>query len=47
VFDESAGVAGRGSFLIDRAGIVRWSVVRGIGEQRSVADCLAAVRAVS
>jgi peroxiredoxin len=47
VFDESAGVAVRGSFLIDRAGIVRWSVVRGIGEQRSVADCLAAVRAVS
>jgi mycoredoxin-dependent peroxiredoxin len=34
VFDEVAGVALRGAFIIDREGIVRWSVLRGIPDAR-------------
>ena len=34
VFDERRGSAVRGSFLIDRAGVLRWSVVNGPGEAR-------------
>lgn len=36
VFDEKAGCAVRGSFLVDREGVVRWSVVNGIGEARDL-----------
>jgi peroxiredoxin len=34
VFDDVAGVALRGTFVIDRDGIVRWSVLRGIPDAR-------------
>ena len=34
VFDEKAGVALRGTFVIDKTGVVRYSVVNGIGEPR-------------
>jgi mycoredoxin-dependent peroxiredoxin len=34
VFDPVAGVALRGTFVIDREGIVRWSVLRGIPDAR-------------
>jgi mycoredoxin-dependent peroxiredoxin len=34
VFDEVKGAALRGSFAIDRAGVVRWSVVRDIPDAR-------------
>lgn len=34
VFDETAGAARRGSFLIDTDGIVRWMVENSIGEAR-------------
>lgn len=34
VFDEAAGVARRGTFLIGPDGVVRWSLVTGIGERR-------------
>jgi peroxiredoxin len=34
VFDEAKGVALRGTFVIDRDGIVRWSVLRGIPDAR-------------
>jgi mycoredoxin-dependent peroxiredoxin len=34
VFDDTAGMAVRGSFLIDQAGVLRWSVVNGPGEAR-------------
>jgi peroxiredoxin len=43
VFDEGAGAALRGTFVIDREGVVRWSVVRGIGEARDPADYKAAL----
>jgi peroxiredoxin len=42
VFDDIAGVALRGSFLIGRDGVVQWSVVNGIGEARPMSACLAA-----
>ena len=47
VFDEATGVALRGSFLVDRDGIVRWSVVRGIGEERSMSDYVDALGLLS
>lgn len=34
VFNDRAGAALRGTFLIDRQGIVRWSLVNPIGEPR-------------
>ena len=34
VFVEEKGAALRGTFVIDKAGVVRWSVVHGIGEAR-------------
>ena len=34
VFDEVKGAAVRGTFVIDRSGIVRWTVVRGIPDAR-------------
>jgi peroxiredoxin len=36
VFDDERGMAVRGSFLIDAAGIVRWSVVNPPGEPRDL-----------
>jgi mycoredoxin-dependent peroxiredoxin len=38
VFDDVAGAALRGTFVIDRTGVLRWSVVRGIGEPRDPAE---------
>jgi alkyl hydroperoxide reductase subunit AhpC len=38
VFDETRGAALRGSFLIDRAGTVRWSVVNTMGQPRTLSD---------
>lgn len=37
VFDEARGCAGRGSFLIDREGVLRWSLVNPISEARPLA----------
>lgn len=36
VFDDERGVAVRGSFVVDREGVVRWKVVNPIGEARDV-----------
>ena len=38
VFDEVKGAAVRGTFVVDRSGIVRWSVVRGIPEARDAQE---------
>ncbi len=35
VFNEAAGMATRGTFLIDRAGVVRFAEVNGPGEARN------------
>jgi peroxiredoxin len=40
VFDEQAGCALRGSFVIDADGMVTWAVVNGIGEPRDLAELL-------
>ncbi len=37
VFNEAAGFAIRGTFLIDKDGVLRWSVVNGPGEARPLA----------
>ncbi len=43
VFEENVGVALRGTFIIDRDGIVRWTMLNGIGEGRDAADYLKAL----
>jgi peroxiredoxin len=43
VFNSETGCALRGSFLLDAAGVVRWSVVNGIGEARDLEQHLAAL----
>lgn len=48
VFDEVKGRAGRGSFLIDAEGVLRWSVVHPGGEARPIGayrEALAALAA--
>ena len=37
VFDEARGCAGRGSYLIDADGMLRWSLVNPISEARPLA----------
>jgi alkyl hydroperoxide reductase subunit AhpC len=47
VFDAERGCALRGTFVVDRAGILRWSVVNAIGEARdpdAYAEALASLR---
>ena len=46
VFDERFGAAIRGSFLVDPSGVVRWSVINGIGEARDLAGYQAALAGV-
>lgn len=38
VFDEAKGLATRGTFIIDKDGIVRWTVVNPIPQARDIAD---------
>ena len=38
VFNEEAGCAFRGSYIIDKEGILRWQVVNGMGDARNIAD---------
>jgi mycoredoxin-dependent peroxiredoxin len=45
VFDEEAGMAVRGTFLVDPSMTVRWSLVNGPGEAREIGVLHAAVRA--
>ena len=46
VFDEGRGRASRGTFVIDKAGIVRWQVINGGGDARNVGDYKAAIAAL-
>ena len=43
VFDEARGCAVRGTFIIDKAGILRWQVVNGLGDARNLEDYKAAI----
>ncbi len=38
VFDDKVGVATRGTFIIDKEGVVRWRVVNPIPQAREIAD---------
>ena len=38
VFNEDRGFAIRGTFVVDKAGILRWQVVNGMGDARSITD---------
>ncbi len=46
VLHAGAGTALRATFLIDREGVVRWSVVNGLGDAREVDDYVKALDAV-
>ncbi len=37
-FNEAVGVADRGTFVIDRDGVLRWNVQQGIGDPRNLDD---------
>jgi len=43
VFLDDKGFSTRGTFIIDKEGVVRWSVVNGPGEARESADYKAAL----
>ncbi|MPZ94872.1 MAG: redoxin domain-containing protein [Propionibacteriales bacterium] len=47
VFDAERGTARRGTFAIDRDGVVRWRVVTGLREPRTVSDYRAVLRELS
>ncbi|CAL9547730.1 peroxiredoxin [Streptomyces sp. enrichment culture] len=43
VFDEAKGCAVRGSFVIDKEGVVRWTVVNGLPDARDTNEYVAAL----
>jgi mycoredoxin-dependent peroxiredoxin len=43
VFDEDKGCAVRGTFIIDREGVVRWTVVNGLPDARDLNDYVKAL----
>ncbi|MEV3991011.1 peroxiredoxin [Streptomyces sp. NPDC049837] len=43
VFDEEKGCAVRGTFIIDKEGVVRWTVVNGLPDARDLNDYVAAL----
>ena len=38
VLDQATGIALRGSFLVDKDGVLRWSVLNGIPDARDIDD---------
>ncbi|MEU7030658.1 peroxiredoxin [Streptomyces sp. SBR177] len=46
VFDEAKGCAVRGTFLVDRTGTVRWSVVNALPDARDIDECAKALAAL-
>ncbi|MET7392672.1 peroxiredoxin [Dactylosporangium sp. NPDC005572] len=46
VFNEKAGFANRGTFLVDASGVVRFAEVQGPGKAREQAGWLAAIEAL-
>ena len=46
VFDAKVGAAVRGTFVIDKAGVLRWSVVNAIPDARDLDDYRAALAAL-
>jgi peroxiredoxin len=46
IFDEARGCAIRGTFIIDKEGVIRWQVINAIGDARSLDDYKAALAAL-
>jgi peroxiredoxin len=46
VFVEQAGLAKRGTFVVDKVGVLRWSVVNAIPDARNQGDYLEALAAL-
>jgi peroxiredoxin len=46
VFDEEKGCAVRGTFVIDKQGIVRWTVVNGLPDARDQQEYLKALQGI-
>jgi len=46
VFNEDRGIAVRGTFVIDKGGVVRWKVVNPIPQARDIADYQKALAAL-
>ncbi|WP_330176028.1 peroxiredoxin [Streptomyces sp. NBC_01498] len=46
IFDEDKGCALRGTFIIDKEGVVRWSVVNGLPDARDLDDYVKALAAL-
>ncbi len=46
-FNEEVGVADRGTYVIDREGVLRWTVNQGIGDARSLDDVRRALADIS
>jgi peroxiredoxin len=47
VFEQSGGFAIRGTFLIDRDGVVRWTLVNGMSEKRDFGGYRSALKELS
>ena len=46
VFQEERGFSTRGTFIIDKSGVISWSVVNGPGEARDIAAYKAALAVI-
>ena len=46
IFNADLGCALRGTFVIDKQGIIRWSVVNGLGDARNNGDYKSAITAL-
>ncbi len=46
VFQEARGCATRGTFVIDKEGVLRWQIVNGMGDARNIVDYKAAIAAL-
>ena len=46
IFNEELGCAMRGTFIIDKEGILRWQIVNGLGDARNIADYKTAISAL-
>ncbi len=46
VFKEDRGCAIRGTFIVDKAGVLRWQVVNAMGDARIISEYKAAIAAL-
>jgi peroxiredoxin len=46
IFNEKAGCAFRGTFIINKEGVLSWQVINGMGDARNIGDYKAALAAL-